>query len=242
MKTSEKNKQFEEIEALESYRAQIFLICKKFPQSYLNVIKSKRFFHLYRYILENTPLLNDKKYKLSTKIFWLLYNLTDFPICKNEKCQKKLVNKNVPTVFSSYPQFCNQACINQSQYHIKHCEETTLKHYNVKHPLQNKKLVKKAQETYFKKTGYNAPGQNPEVKKKAQETYKEKTGYEHNFKNPEFKKQRVKTWLKKYGVENPNKCDLVKNKISETCLKKYGVKNIFQSDTYRKYSRKNLQF
>ena len=233
---------FEEIEALESYRAQIFTICKKFPQSYPNIIKSKRFVHLYRYIIKNTPLLRNTRYKLSTKIYWVLHNLTDFPICKNEKCQKKLINKNVATVFSNYPQFCNQTCINQSQYHIQHCEETTLKHYNVKHPLQNKSLVKKAQETYFQKTGYIAPGQNPKVKEKAKTTYKEKTGYEHNFQNPDFLKQREKTWLEKYGETNPNKCKSVKDKISQTCLKKYGVKNIFQSDKYRKYCTKAYHY
>ena len=230
---------FDEIEALESYRAQIYFICKTFKRNFPNVLKSKKFLDLLTYIENNTRFADDTC-KISTKIWFVLHGFKYIPKC--ETCGKILNKKNVKNVFSTYPRFCNNACMNKSQDHILHCQTTTLKNYGVKTPLQNIELHKKAQNTYFKKTGFKFPGQNPDVKLKARNTYKKKTGYEHIFENPIFKKQRNETWLKKYNTTNPNKCENIKEKISQTCLKKYGVRNVFQSDKFRKYSRKTYQY
>lgn len=83
-------------------------------------------------------------------------------------------------------------------------EETNLKNYGVKNPMQNKEIHQKASATYKAKTGYDNPAQNPEVQKKIRATS-----------------------LEVYGTEVPAQSEEVKAKIAATCLERYGAENYF---------------
>ncbi len=62
-------------------------LCEENPKIYPQMIYSKKYHYLYDYIIENTNLLTLKeielniKYKLSTRINWVLNKRTEFPLC-----------------------------------------------------------------------------------------------------------------------------------------------------------------
>lgn len=226
-----KEKAFAQIEALASSKKKLELLCKKFPRSYPIILKSSRFKHLLAWIAEQTPLLDRPFFKLSTRIFWILHDMKEFPTCANEKCNK-LVEKNVNIVFGSYPKFCCQACINQSSQHIEACEKTIQEHGG------HKKILKRSFATYEAKTGFANPARNPEVIAKGRKTCKERHGYDCAFKDLESLMKRVETWKAKYGASHPMKSMSTKRKVAMTTKKNHGVKCMFLSDSYNKFARK----
>ena len=48
------------------------------PLGYFATIKTKEFKKLYDEVIAFTPLLNDKKYSITTKCYWYINNITDF--------------------------------------------------------------------------------------------------------------------------------------------------------------------
>ena len=50
---------------------------------------------LYDWINDVVPLLNDSQYYISTKCYWILNGLTDFPTCASKGCNNKFIKKNV---------------------------------------------------------------------------------------------------------------------------------------------------
>ena len=226
-----KEKEFAQIEALASNKEKLELLCKKFPKSYPIILKSSRFKELLAWIIKKTPLLDDTFFKLSTRIFWILHDMKEFPTCANEQCNNP-VKKNVNIVFGNYPQFCSQTCINQSSCHIEACKKTIKKHGG------HRKILERSFATYKSKTGYSNPASNPSVIAKARKTYKEKYGYDCAFKDPEALKKRAKTWKAKYGTSHPMKNIATRKKVAKTTKKNHGVKCMFLSDSYNKFSRK----
>lgn len=55
------------------------------------------------------PKLNSNEYKLSTKCYWILKGLTDFPRCGNKKCNCQLTHRNVKLNFG-YNKYCSVHC------------------------------------------------------------------------------------------------------------------------------------
>lgn len=154
-------------------------------------------------------MLADPFFKLSTKIFWILHDLKEFPVCANEKCKKQL-KKNVNVVFGNYPRFCSQACINSSLEHIEKCEKTIKRHGG------HRKILKRSFATYKAKTGYANPASNPTVVAKGRKTCEERHGYDCAFKDPEALKKRNETWRARYGASHPMKNEATKRKVART--------------------------
>lgn len=59
------------------------------------------------WINECLPALQDEKYQISTKCYWILKGLTNFPKCK--KCGKPFIGKNVKINFG-YRTYCSTLC------------------------------------------------------------------------------------------------------------------------------------
>lgn len=144
-------------------------------------------------------------------------------------------------------------------------EETNLKNYGVKNPMQNKEIHQKASATYKAKTGYDNPAQNPEVQKKIRATSLEVYGTEVPAQSEEVKAKIAATCLERYGAENyfgapgvnekireeykrktgydnPQQNPEVKEKTKQTCIKKYGVSHPSKlPETTEKRRRTNMQ-
>jgi len=81
------NKQYSVVE-ISSYKEEIKYLIDNYPDNYSRMITSKTRTALKEFIDSQTPLLQDSYYKLSTKCFWILHDLKDFPCCKT--CGKSL--------------------------------------------------------------------------------------------------------------------------------------------------------
>ena len=148
---------------------EIKYICENNPKTYPQIISSKKYHYLFDYIMENTKLLSLKetefniKYKLSTRINWVLNKRTEFPLCQT--CHKPLYYHVYLKWFQEYPHFCinNSKCLNQSQSHKDHVADTIEKLYGVRSIFQVDTIKEKIKNTYFERTGYTNPAFNPEV-------------------------------------------------------------------------------
>lgn len=85
----------------------------------------------------------------------------------------------------------------------------------------------KREETMLKKYGNKNPMQVPEIKEKIQKTNLKKYGSNSPSGNSEVRAKQKKTLMKNYGVENPSQSEKIKQKIKETNLERYGVENVF---------------
>lgn len=85
-------------------------LVEKFPRSYFNTLaNNRRFEYLRKWIDDQTPALADPFYTLSTKCFWILNGLTDFPrcvICGKEISANRRLNVSVTGHSHVYVQCC----------------------------------------------------------------------------------------------------------------------------------------
>lgn len=84
------------------------------------------------------------------------------------------------------------------------------------------------EDTSLKKFGTKCPLQNEEVKKKIKETVKEKYGVDCILKSKEIQEQIKSTNKEKYGTENVFASEKIKSRIKETMKKRYGVEHALQ--------------
>lgn len=88
------------------------------------------------------------------------------------------------------------------------------------------------EDTSLKKFGTKCPLQNEEVKKKIKETVKEKYGVDCILKSKEIQEQIKNTNKEKYGAENVFASEEIKSRIKETMVKRYGVEHALQHEEF----------
>lgn len=121
------------------------------------------------------------------------------------------------TLVRGYRMFCSVKCLNQSQYHIKHCTETYTKNY-IDNKNNRKELNERTRNTCLEK--YNGIG----------------------FASQELTKKYNETMLLKYGRTNPSQIKEIQEKTKQTNIKKYGAENVYASETIKeKIKETNLQ-
>lgn len=174
------------------------------PKNWSRLLSFDKYKHLQTYLIEAVPLLADKKYSNSTRLYWLENNLTDFPVCKY--CGKTKLTKNV----DSYDRACSKKCAANTQERKDKIANTCLEKYGtitflgsdigkqakekflIEHGVENvfqlESVKEKSRQTLLDKTGYVYAMQNPDVQERAKKTYQEKTGYSHQFANPDVRK------------------------------------------------------
>lgn len=140
---------------------------------------------------------------------------------KNEgKCLECGKETDFITLVKGYRIFCSRQCLNQSQYHIKHCTETYTKNY-INNEENRKELNKRTKNTCLER--YNGIGfSSQELTKKYNETMLLKYGHINPSQVKEIQEKTKLTNLEKYGSENVYASEIIKERIKETNLKKYG--------------------
>ena len=239
-------------EEIFNYKQLIKKIIEKHPTSYFAILNQKNNKEILNFIINMTPLLTDSCYKLSTKLYWVLNDLTDFPQCPI--CGKKYgMNKNV-NLTRGYSYTCGTTCgtLSSRQKCKRTClqrygvdnpakldlfnqkrQQTCLQRYGVKNPNQNtnKQFNEKFKRTCLQKYGVDHPNKSNVVLQKRKRTCLQKYGVDNTSKLKENRQKFKRTCLQKYGVDNPNKIDSVRQKIKKTCLQKYGVQVSTKSET-----------
>jgi len=133
----------------DSYIAELV---KKHPRSYFKTLKAKGNSTILEYIERCTPLLRDKKFLISTKVYWVLNKIQSFPRCNI--CGKEII-RNVK-INERYPSHCSAKCLSMDPEVQKHKEDSYERKYGegIKNPFQSKEVLKQIDETNFRK--YNA--------------------------------------------------------------------------------------
>lgn len=185
------------------------------------IILAKNNKRLLDYINARTPKLQDPQYLLSTKIYWTLNGLEDFPLCQNEKCQKPLIGKNAHVINGYTRPFCNMSCSRGSAKAIEKNRQTCLERYGD----PNYRNREKAVQTNFERYGAKDIMQTTLGKERLSKTIEEKYGTQWFTQSETFKENAQKTWLEKYGVDNPTKSEAILEKIKKNNFEKYGVTN-----------------
>lgn len=165
---------------------------------------------LYDWITTSLPLLSDPFYKLSTKCYWILNGLTEFPKCAYHSCTKVFTNVNVMFNQGGYQKFCFK--------HSK-CDPTTIakrkatcrKNHGVDAPMQSKEIQEKAKQTNIKNLGCEWPLQSQECIEKGKQTRFQEHG-DRNWSNHE---QTEKTF-RKHLEDNPNFVKDIRAKVHQT--------------------------
>lgn len=162
-------------------------LVEKQPISYGKIIKSVKYKYLFDFINYQTSLLQDPFYRISTKVYWVIHDLIDFPVCKH--CGKQLENKNCQ-VSSGYLESCSVKCSSNSTGFKEKSKQTCLEKYGVEHTLQR-----------------------TDIRDKIKETCLEKYGVENPFQ-AECCKAKIKlTNIERFGVENPNQNKILEIKL-----------------------------
>lgn len=229
--------------------------------------RSKDKKYLLDWINEKTPLLAYKKYNLSTKLYWIVNNLTDFPSCSysengicplgNEVKQKRNID-NFEIGFRA----CSKKCPGLLRKKQIKTEETNLKKYGSKSFLsseEGKKKIKnwlerngvdntfqiesvksKSKQTRKQKYGYEYTMQDKNKQNLAKETYKSKTGYYHQFKDPKVR-EKIKETLKRKIQEGYNYGEIKeisqRKRRYQEFLASTDVKPLFSEEEYIKLNR-----
>lgn len=217
---------------------QLKALIEEHHRAYFKILNSSTCpFGLLEWITDNTPLLDDPEYRISTKCFWIMHGLTEFPQCK--QCRRKLdksVNRRLAfiNVFASYPDFCSVSCSMTSEQTSSKIANTKMKNHG--DPNWNNRP--KARQTMLDEYGveyYCNPEQRMKTKQdkygdpfynnitKIMET---KSAWTDEFIHDIVERQQQSTY-DHYGVrvisQHPEFKKKIVNSIHQTSLETYGV-------------------
>lgn len=151
---------------------------------------------LLAWINTSLPKLQGSKYNLSTKCYWILNGLTDFPKCAYCGKSDRYVGKNVIMTIG-YRKCCTPKCAaNLDSTRLKYVE-TSRERFGVDNYLQL--LECRIQSRVTKTLKYGDPNfVNPEKAKRTR--YKKNGG---KYESDETKALRVERSRERYGVDYP---------------------------------------
>lgn len=214
------------------------------------ITKNKKYKHLLNYIITQTPLLSDSKYKFVARTYWTLHHIQSWndKLVSCRECGKP-ISDNPRFRLKGYGEFCSMSCTNKNKDRRKQAMETSLKKFG----KGNGNNRRKAKNTCMKKYGSEFYMGTEEFKNKVQETVKIRYGVNHVMEVPEFIERMAQTKMERYG--NPyyvnltklhdtlhkrtkERWDEIKEKTKKTCLERYGVEWPALSKTAKIKSRK----
>lgn len=211
------------------------------PKGFHMILKSKKNLDLLNWINSQVPLLQDKKYTISTKCYWIFNNMHDFPACK--ECGKRFGYKsNVDR--HGYAQFCSRKCANNNEITKQHLRETCYKKYGVSNPAKAACIKEKYQHHMEEKYGVGIKNawQAKEVQDKTKQTLLSKFGVD-NIAKSQYSKDKHKLCEKetvakrnstkrKHGTFNTSNWEIEAYKLICKTFKK---KNVIRQYTSAKY-------
>ena len=135
---------------------------EKYPRSYFKKVKARANAEILKYVEEKTPLLSDPYYLISTKVYWVLHDMTDFPKCV--VCGKP-ITKNIK-VTEGYVAHCSAKCVSADDTVKLHMEEAFSKKYGegITNPFQADEVKRKITRTMLEKYGATTYTQTQEYR------------------------------------------------------------------------------
>ena len=191
------------------------VIVRRNPKNYFHELKARKHEELVKWINDVVPALNISFFKISTKVYWILNSIVEFPRCK--QCGKAFDDRNVG-IRHGYPDFCSCKCSNSNADTIAKQENSKLLHYGDAHyvnPLKAKTT---------RHLRYNGKYESQETKTRREMTCIKHFGKSCIFSCQSFKDLMRKKNLEVHGVEFSSQRSEVAQKIVAKKLQKYGNK------------------
>lgn len=120
-------------------------------------------------------------------------------------------------------------------------ENTNIKKYGVKRPLQNKSVYDKMVQTNIDKYGTANVGLVPEFCEKRRETFEGRYGVDTISAVPGVKEKIQATNIKRYGGISPFSSADVRAKAKETVMRNYGVDNVSRNPAIMAKQRQSIK-
>lgn len=214
------------------------------PCHYGKMIKSNKRKYLLEYVNSKTPLLQNPEYNITTKVYWILHALVDFPICPT--CGNQII-ANVSNIMLGYSSHCSSKCAAISPVVRAKTRQTCLDIYGVTSVFNSDAVKDKIKIACLEKYGVENPMQSQVIKDRSKRTCLAKYGVEHSFQSDNNIKKSRQTCMKRYGVSSATKADETKTKTKLTMLERYGVENSMQYHPsrikqQRKYVYQDISF
>lgn len=178
------------------------------------------------------PQLNN--HKTITKIYWVLNDIHDFPVCGNPKCHNKIgVGIEVTSLDKfKYNEFCCRQCYHDSGVWRTRLDETMLLEYGstvtMNIPVIREKINSSLVEKYGSKEQYYH-----ELKKLAKQTLIKRYNVDNPMKSKEIQKKMHSTMVSRHGVEHALQNNCFLNKANSTKLENFGTLNLMEIEKYR---------
>ena len=214
----------------------------------LSEISGKRNKDLLEWIISSTQSLSSN-YRLKTRIFWILNDLHDFPLCANCKQQ---IRRDVNSLLLPKYKYCCSKCAHEAQEMINACKSTKLKRYGnptynnseqISQSMQARSSLAKAlARKKFKRTcldhfGVDNPTRCNEVIEKSKLTRCAKNN--GNYESLETKMKRKQTFIDHYGVDHNMKSNAGKAKWLESVRLKYNDQTLTSTTQLEEVKKKS---
>lgn len=203
----------------------------------MKILKAKQYseFDFEARITKTTPKLSDNFFTLQTKVYWIIHDIADFPLCEIDG---KPVKANVKSLSIGYGKIiaCCKECENKAKY--KHITEANLKKYGSKNPYQfcKDKIKKRNLERY----GTACPANSKEIREEIEKKNLEKYGVKSYSSAKECRDKVAKTNLERYGVTCSLQGEEAAEKTKQTNLKNWGSASIQSSKEFKEHVRSKL--
>lgn len=232
-----------------------------YPKHYVKMLNGKNYQHLQAWIVSSLPLLNNNKYTMQTKCYWILNGLTDFPVCDN--CHKKLDDKNVITVLQGYSKNCSIYCMTHSTAVSAKRKRTCKNKYGTEFAISAKQTREKAEQTCKERYGAkNVFDKNSTIFEHKFDRISKEVGKKitniSQIKNVAEKAKQTKIARygnigydieklkrnnrKKYGVDFIFQYEPFKKHLKQIFMQKYGVDNPWKANSIQKRIRKRYSY
>lgn len=210
-------------------------IHSEYKTTYYKILSRDENSEIMEFINNWSELLEGKK--LSTKIFWILNDIHEFPKCKT--CGRPLDrDADIDLKNNTYHTYCSNRCATSSEDRASKIRSTNLERYGSTTPSGNPDVVKKMTETNLKRYGCSCALANDEIKSKSRNTTLSRYGTEYYSQTETYKKRIKETSMRKYGVCNPGCSKEALEKIRNTNLERRGVACSFLDPEVRERSRR----
>jgi hypothetical protein len=198
---------------------------KMSKESYVEKYHKDEFDFITKSIAHNLPF--------KEKVYLVINNLTEIPICKNPNCDNKVKFKNSNIGYSTY---CSNKCIGTDPEMIQQKQNKSIEKFGTRTPAESQIIKNKIINTNKKKYGGHSPMTSDETKKKSRNTLNKNWGVDNPAKSDELLEKRIssfkenidsykesykKTSLDKYGVEHPWMCKEIHKKTIDHFHKSY---------------------
>ncbi len=178
-------------------------------------IKNK-FSNIYNEIINQTVYL-DENSKYTERLYHIINDLFEVPICKN--CEKNKTNFN--SYIKGYLNYCSNKCATNSDKVKNKRKNSLIEKYGVDNISKSDYFKEKYKETCIERYGVENVSQSQNIKNKVKKTNLKKYGCEYIFQSEEIKNKIKDIIIDKYGVDNISKSDYFKEKFKETCIDRY---------------------